>query len=1408
MALIELSKLIGAIGSAAAPAAKSGLERNGLVIKLLKQFKLDPKHPPADFPGVYAYTLVEYGVGKPKPLLEMFRQEEIQQNFRQAFEQDDPSIILKEGEDFIYEYALGDEIRELLGTDYRKKIQREFATFTAVFNEVVNRTRTPAEVRRDQKIIDIHSGIGELIEKLNKLDIDKMSEELARLVSSYQARQFVLVPTGNKLKVFISSKMMELLDVRQFIAEKLSERGIEAWVYEANAGAKPESIVETSLREVEAADIYVGLFWKQYGEVTAQEYLHARTLGKPCFVYIRDQNAKREDNLDSLLKAEIKDPQRGVTYNYFDSSEELSKQVADDIMTWLIQQHRQMTAEICEARVSKDEIARLEAEVKRLQAASRERLPQGSAVDYLAQQMRAWFKALGYVFESYTVRAEEHFEWIVNVPNWRGNERILVRGIEGEAEISDLTSLRQAIDHQMTDGGWLVAARRISQAARNEAAKRENRDLSCYTFDELLDQTADFSRYFDWLEAEVKRRGIDQMYVPLACTKEEFDPGTKEKIGQSHYDSSNGWSEGYITRWLADPAKEHISILGEFGTGKTWFTLHYAWTALQRYREAKEQGIKRPRLPLVIPLRDYAKAVSVESLFSELFFRKLEIRQFSYSAFEQLNRMGKLLLIFDGFDEMADKVDRQKMINNFWELARMVVPGSKALLTCRTEHFPEAKEGRALLNAELQASTAALTGEAPQFEVLQLEKFDDSQIRQLLAFQATPETVEQVMSNSELLDLARRPVMIELILEALPEIEAGKPVDMSRIYLYAVQRKLERDIKAKRTFTSLADKLYFLCEVSWEMLSTDQMSLNYRLFPDRLRRLFSHAVQTQKDLDHWHYDMMGQTILIPNAEGDYKPAHRSLLEFFVAYKFAAELGVLAPDFTEAAKSQSFLGGSIASQDYTWSSYFQREVDETGDIKPIAPLQEFSLERMDKLVETVGQESLTKAILDLIKNMLISNKEEIRIRLLPIIEETRGKTIEEVGILGGNVATLLILCDPLAFVGRDLSNTNLQTAQFYQSTLTECNLQGANLKSAQFYQSTLTECVLQGANLVFAQFYQSTLTECNLQGADLEFAQFYQPTLTECNLQGANLEATQFYEPDIIACNLRTTNLRNAHLSNVVLANSDLQGADLTHIYLKEDMKGHCVAFSPDGMMLAIGNENTRVQVLDVVTGKNLFTLKAYSKALQDVCWSPNGLWIATSHDSGDTYRSGDILLWDVQARQTKAKINSDERQAFQINFSQNSNLLATTGLSGKVKIWKIVAKQLVELRQFDSNNKPSLTAVFCFNDENLICSGSDGVIQVWDIAKNELVIAQKIVKSVHSLCLSPDEKKVALGAYKEGLYLLNSQTLEAIWHTAYKDFIYRPKFSSDGRLLFACSREDGIVVVVVETGLKLDSLGY
>lgn len=487
---------------------------------------------------------------------------------------------------------------------------------------------------------------------------------------------------------------------------------------------------------------------------------------------------------------------------------------------------------------------------------------------------------------------------------------------------------------------------------------------------------------------------------------------------------------------------------------------------LQRYKQAKINGVKRPRLPLYIPLRDYAKAISIESLFSEFFFRKHEILIPGYSAFEKLNRMGKFVLIFDGFDEMAAQVDRQKMINNFWELARAVVPRTKIILTCRTEHFPEAKEGRELLQAELKASTSNLSGEPPQFEVLELQQLNEIQIRKLLSSQTSTKIIQRILKEPHLLNLVRRPIMVDLILEAMPEIEEGEPIDLAHIYLFAVQRKMDRDIRAERTFTSLAEKLYFLCELSWEMLSTDRMRLNYREFPNHLRRLFPHAIKEQKDLDHWHYDMMAQTMLVRNADGDYTPAHRSLLEFFVAYKFAAELGALLPKFIFPARSQSFIDNNSQAQNYTWSQYFLREIDEAGRIAPIPPLERFNTEPLTTLANTFGAKIVSKAILTLMEGMV---DQEI---LWGIVKDTSqyNSDPQKIGYTGGNAITLLQRLST-SFSNAQLENTVLTGADLFLADLNGANLQGAILNQVTLTGCTLENTDLRGANLADLQLIE-------------------------------------------------------------------------------------------------------------------------------------------------------------------------------------------------------------------------------------------------------------------------------------------------------------------------------------------------
>src|SRR6266496_1536559 len=73
---------------------------------------------------------------------------------------------------------------------------------------------------------------------------------------------------STRLQVFVSSKMQELAPEREAIKSALSDLHVDAFVFEADAGARPGTIRQTYLQELDDSDLYIGLFWKSYGEYT------------------------------------------------------------------------------------------------------------------------------------------------------------------------------------------------------------------------------------------------------------------------------------------------------------------------------------------------------------------------------------------------------------------------------------------------------------------------------------------------------------------------------------------------------------------------------------------------------------------------------------------------------------------------------------------------------------------------------------------------------------------------------------------------------------------------------------------------------------------------------------------------------------------------------------------------------------------------------------------------------------------------------------------------------------------------------------------------------------------------------------------------------------------------------------
>jgi WD40 repeat protein len=947
----------------------------------------------------------------------------------------------------------------------------------------------------------------------------------------------------------------------------------------------------------------------------------------------------------------------------------------------------------------------------------------------LDRDLRAWFGALHYAIEdiekSDLVQTDEYFEWIVRIPSRRTRvDRVLIHGITGEAGIKDLARVETVVRERKLDEGYLVTDYRVSRSVSAylaEEEKKGNNRILCLTVDELIDQYVDFSPYIEWLEGEIQQLGIEKDYIQLDCSKPEKDPLTGKYKTSSEKAVGAERIDEYMDEWLDSAQKNHISVLGEFGTGKTWFAKHYAWTGVRAYLQAKEKHVKRPRLPLLITLRDYANAVNLKvgTVIAGFFFNEHDI-SLNSEVFDRLNQMGKLLILFDGFDEMTQQIDKQKIIDNFWALAgdEVITQNSKVILTCRIEHFPTTDDNKKVFEGGERASTQAKVAAAPKFEILNLHPLSIDQIRQVLTSrEATPETIDKILANPELADLVKRPMMVDLVLEALPEISEGKDIDLARVYLYALKHKLARDIETERTFTSMADKLFFLCELSWAMLSQNQLTLHYSQFPERLKELFGDAIQDNQ-LDHWHYDMMCQTILIRDHDGNYRPAHKSLLEFFVAFKFAAELGLLHDDFLDLVREPGEQSLPIAEGGYPWADYWQYCRETHGQRGEIARFEQV---KISQLVATFGASPLIPAVMNLLLPMLDLEVSYAKLNpLLELMQWTRTKTLEQAQWVGSNAGSALVKLNPYGLEYQDLSQAMLPDIDLVGAGLREVNLAEANLANAATTKtfSTCTAIVTSPDDrYLFTGHDDGAVRIWTIEGQELFTCRGHQDLVSslavsgEWLFSGSHDGTVKQWETNTGQC-LKTFSGYQVAVTSISVSRKWLfsGGSDKT-VKQWEIGKGYCLhtfhghqdsvtSIAVSGEWMFSGSYDQTVKQWEITTGRCLQTFSGHQIAVTSVAVS--GEWMF----SGSIDQT--VKQWDIATSKCLQTFGGHQDSVASIAVS--GECLFIGSYNQTVKQWEIATGRYI---QTFSGHQLAVSGEWLFS------SSGDNTIKQWEIATGQ-----------------------------------------------------------------------------------------
>ena len=91
-------------------------------------------------------------------------------------------------------------------------------------------------------------------------------------------------------------------------------------------------------------------------------------------------------------------------------------------------------------------------------------------------------------------------------------------------------------------------------------------------------------------------------------------------------------------------------------------------------------------VPILIELRELQKCRTLPELLGQHFFRPdedaVEMRKLQY----MLER-GRVALLFDGFDELAQRVTYDSAVEHFDALLSAAIGQAKLVVTSRTQHF-------------------------------------------------------------------------------------------------------------------------------------------------------------------------------------------------------------------------------------------------------------------------------------------------------------------------------------------------------------------------------------------------------------------------------------------------------------------------------------------------------------------------------------------------------------------------------------------------------------------------------------------------------------------------------------------------------------------------------------------------
>jgi hypothetical protein len=607
------------------------------------------------------------------------------------------------------------------------------------------------------------------------------------------------------------------------------------------------------------------------------------------------------------------------------------------------------------------------------------------------------------------------------------------------------------------------------------------------TYEELFTK---FEKFEPYVSAVLDSSGLG---TELAALNEVYEEPqfADEKGSDTATEYLSKWRDGGGTKpgWLV--------ITGEYGTGKT------ALTKILQYRWLREYHLN-PSLPLPfrMELRDFSRQFDASGLIHH-FLDHNHLGHLPLSFVLSLIRTGRVVLILDGYDEMAQYLHARERRACLEALAELSEKGAKGILTSRPNYFTETEELQVfeILYASLEhgqyymgPEEKALVERERRVDTL-LEQFvyRFERILQDLTPDQTENLVGRILKKDEtgkniILGILRsifrnvdvgqqalsgKPVIISYLLEVIEALKeesvAGKRPSVTltewQVYQLIVDKLMLRDLRRSPELGP-DERRSFLHRLSMVLSNKEHPTLHEEGFRDLVAKEFTVRLRRsgpdsrQQELEKLFADLRSSGTLTrssePSKEG-WRFSHNSLREFLVAEYLVSRLsaGVVVPETVLVSdamrlfvnsRSQTETGDTLRHLSSSW----QKDRTQRG----LGTLLSLLWDALLPLF--TGKPDPSRACLTALQGQSVSFQ-ELEINRIRISSELSPTDLSGTDFVNASL------------IGVDLTSAVLRGSRFIGAVLEDTNLSAADLRECDFAAATLVDVILSDASIQGASF---------------------------------------------------------------------------------------------------------------------------------------------------------------------------------------------------------------------------------------------------------------------------------------------------------------------------------------------------